>query len=102
MKKLTIAASAAALLAASSLAAVAGQTSATIGIEHQTSGTITSVDPSAMTITLGNGKTFKLPPSMDVADVEALNVGKKVEIRFTGTRDVQAILDATSVRQVAG
>jgi hypothetical protein len=69
MRNLMIAAGAAALLGASSLAALAAEAS----------GAIASVDTSAGTITLDSGQTFVLPPSVDVA---ALQVGKTVMITY--------------------
>jgi hypothetical protein len=69
MRNLMIAASAAALLGASSLAALAAEAN----------GAIASVDTSAGTITLDSGQTFVLPPSVDVA---ALQIGKTVVITY--------------------
>jgi len=69
MRKLMIAAGAAALIATSSLAALAAEAT----------GAIASVDASAGTVTLDSGGTFALPSSMDAA---ALQVGQKVKIIY--------------------
>ena len=69
MNKLMIAASAAALLATSSLAALAAEAS----------GTIASVDASAGTVTLDSGQTFVLPPGFDAASLDA---GTQVSITY--------------------
>ncbi len=86
MKKLMIAAGAAALLAASSLAAFA----------DQASGTIQSIDTSAMTVTLDDGNTYMLPQGADTA---SLQVGEKVQIEFTKGDNGQ--LQASSVQPAA-
>ncbi len=86
MKKLMIAAGAAALLAASSLAAFA----------DQASGTIQSIDTSAMTVTLDDGNTYMLPQGADTA---SLKVGEKVQIEFTKGDNGQ--LTASSVQPAA-
>ena len=67
MRKLMIAASAAALLAASSLAALAAEAT----------GAIVSVDLAAHTVTLDDGKTYVLPKNFDLASLKA---GAKVTI----------------------
>lgn len=67
MKKLMIAASAAALLAASSFAAFAAEVQ----------GSITSIDAAAGTVTLDDGNTYVLPADFDVA---ALSQGEKVTL----------------------
>jgi Protein of unknown function (DUF1344) len=76
MKKTMIAASAAVLLAASSLAALAAEVN----------GEIASVDATAGTITLDSGQTFVLPPSVDMA---SLQVGKSVMITYEQSADGQ-------------
>ncbi len=70
MKKLLIAAGAAALLSVSSLAALA----------DEAQGSIMSVDPTAMTVTLDDGNTYQLPASVDAA---SLQVGQKVTIEYS-------------------
>ncbi|WP_421725872.1 DUF1344 domain-containing protein [Bauldia sp.] len=82
MKKTLTAISAAALLAASSLAALAAEAS----------GAITSVDVSAGQITIDDGSTFFLPPSVDAA---ALQVGQQVIIEYEQGAD--GSLNAMSV-----
>ncbi len=82
MKKLLIAAGAAGLLALSSLAAFAAEAQ----------GSIKSVDPSAMTVTLDNGNTYTLPASVDAA---TLQVGEKVKIEYS--KDASGKMTATSV-----
>lgn len=69
MKKLMIAAGAATLLAASSLAALAAEAT----------GSITAVDPAAMSVTLDDGKTYVLPAGFDAASLQA---GAKVKITY--------------------
>ena len=69
MRKLMIAASAAALISASSIAALAAEAS----------GAIASVDPAAGTVTLDSGQTFALPASLDAA---SLQVGQQVKIVY--------------------
>jgi outer membrane lipoprotein SlyB len=86
MKKLMIAASAAALLAASSLAALA----------DQASGSITSIDTSTGTVTLDDGNTYMLPQDMNAAQ---LQVGEKVKIEFQ--KDNSGQLQASSVEPAA-
>jgi ABC-type sugar transport system substrate-binding protein len=86
MKKLLIATSAAALLAASSLAALA----------DQASGSITSIDTSTGTVTLDDGNTYMLPQGMNSA---ALQVGEKVKIEFQ--KDNSGHLQASSVEPAA-
>jgi hypothetical protein len=68
MKKLMIAASAAALLA-----------SVSIGYAAEAQGTISSIDTAAGTVTLDSGQTFTLPASVAAAD---LKVGSKVTITY--------------------
>jgi len=69
MRKLMIAAGAAALLAASTFAAVAADAS----------GAITSIDTAANTVTLEDGKIYVLPMGFDAASIK---VGDKVNITF--------------------
>ena len=68
MKKLMIAASAAALFATMSIAYAAEAT-----------GVISSVDATAGTVTLDNGSTYSLPATVAAAD---LKVGAKVTITY--------------------
>jgi len=68
MKKLMIAASAAALFA-----------SVSIGYAAEASGTISSIDTAAGTVTLDNGSTYSLPATVAAAD---LKVGSKVTITY--------------------
>ena len=82
MKKLMVAAGAAALLAASSLLAVA----------DEATGSITAVDPTAMTLTLDDGNTYTLPADVDAA---SLQVGAKVIIEFS--KDDSGKMVATAV-----
>ena len=74
MHKLMIAASAAALLTASSLAALAAEAS----------GSIANVDASAGTVTLDNGQTFTLPAGLDAA---SLQPGQQVTITYEESAD---------------
>lgn len=76
MKRLMIAASAAALLSASSLAALAAEAS----------GAIASVDTSAGTVTLDSGETFILPSGLDAA---SLQPGQNVTITYEESGDGQ-------------
>ena len=69
MHKLMVALSAGAMLAASTLAALAAEAS----------GAITSIDPSAGTVTLDSGQTFVLPEGFDAA---SLSVGEQVKITY--------------------
>ena len=69
MKKLMISAGAAALLAASSLAAMA----------TDVTGSITAVDATSMTVTLDDGKVYSLPQEFDVA---TLKQGEKVLLSY--------------------
>jgi outer membrane lipoprotein SlyB len=82
MKKLMIAAGAAGLLAMSTLTALA----------DEASGAITSVDPTALTVTLDDGNTYTLPASIDAA---SLKVGEKVTIEFS--KDADGKMTATAV-----
>jgi hypothetical protein len=74
MRKLMIAAGAAAMLAASSLAAFA----------EEAKGTIQSIDTAAGTVTLADGQTFKLPAEFDAA---SLQVGQDVTITWEAGAD---------------
>ena len=67
MKKLMIAAAAAALLAGSSLAALAAEVN----------GSITSIDATARTVTMDDGKIYTLPADFDAA---SLKQGDKVKL----------------------
>jgi hypothetical protein len=69
MTRLMIAASAAALLVASSLSALAAEVT----------GSIMAVDPAAGTVTLDDGNTYLLPADFDVA---ALTAGAMVTITY--------------------
>jgi hypothetical protein len=69
-----VAASAAAMLAASSLSALAAEAS----------GAITSIDAQAGTVTLADGNTYVLPTPEDAA---ALQVGQEVTITFEAGAD---------------
>ena len=60
MRKLMIAAGAAAMLAASSMGAFAAEAK----------GAIQSVDVTAGTVTLADGKTYKLPAEFDAASLQ--------------------------------
>jgi hypothetical protein len=82
MKKLMIAVSAVGLLAVSQLAALA----------DEASGSIKSIDATAMTVTLTDATTYKLPTSVDAA---SLKVAEKVNIDYTKGADGQ--MTATTV-----
>ena len=82
MKKLMIAAGAAGLLAMSSMVALA----------DEAQGSITSIDPTAMTVTLDDGNTYTLPASIDAA---SLQVGEKVKVEFS--KDADGKMSATGV-----
>ena len=69
MRKLMVAASAAALLAASTFAAFAAEAT----------GAIKSIDMTAKTVTLEDGKVYVLPTNFDTASIK---VGDKVKINF--------------------
>ncbi len=69
MRKLIIAASAAAMLAASTVASLAAEAK----------GAITAIDPAAGTVTLADGKVYTLPAEFDAA---SLQVGQDVTIIF--------------------
>ena len=82
MKKLMTTIAAAGLLAASSLAALA----------DEATGSIQSIDPNALTVTLDDGITYQLPQSVDAA---SLKVGEKVMIQYT--KDTSGNMVATTV-----
>jgi len=83
MNKLLTATAAAALLAASSLTAFAGEVT----------GTIQAVDPAAGTVTLDDGNTYTLPAGFDVT---ALAAGSRVVLTVDdGTTTVTAIAPAS-------
>lgn len=69
MRKLMLAASAAAMLAASTVA----------GYAAEAKGAITAIDPAAGTVTLADGSVFKLPAEFDSA---TLQVGQDVTITY--------------------
>jgi hypothetical protein len=69
MRKLMIAAGTAAMLAASTISAYAAEAT----------GTIQAIDPAAGTVTLADGKVFKLPAEFDAA---MLQVGADVTITY--------------------
>ncbi|MGH6922584.1 MAG: DUF1344 domain-containing protein [Propylenella sp.] len=69
MRKLIVALSAGALLAASSLAALA----------EEATGVVALIDPTAGTVTLDTGQTFLLPADFDAA---ALSIGQPVKIIY--------------------
>jgi Cu/Ag efflux protein CusF len=69
MRKLMVAAGAAALLAASTFAAMA----------TEATGAIKSIDMTARTVTLEDGKVYVLPTGFDTASIK---VGDKVKINF--------------------
>jgi hypothetical protein len=69
MHKLIVAASAAALMAASTLSAIAAEAT----------GAIASIDPAAGTVTLADGQVFTLPAEFDTASVQ---VGQEVTITY--------------------
>ncbi len=81
MKKLVIAAGAAVLLAVSSFAALA----------DEASGQITDIDDSAMTVTLDDGNTYKLP---DDVDTSSLMVGDNVTIEYSKDADGNLVASA--------
>ena len=82
MRKFLVATSAAAILAASSLVALAAEAT----------GAIASIDTTAMTVTLADGKTYKLPASADAA---SLKVGEQVKVTFDEASD--GTLSATAI-----
>ena len=84
MKKYAIAAGAAALLAASTFAAFA----------DEASGTVTSVDQTAGSVTLNDGKVYFLPQSVSAAMPQA---GDRVTITYTA--DASGKLMASDVKQ---
>jgi hypothetical protein len=85
MKKFMIAAGAAALLAASSLAAFAAEAS----------GRIASIDAAAGSVTLADGKTYFLPASVAAA---TLMVGQQVTITY---EEQNGKMNASAVKPAA-
>ena len=88
MKKLMIAAGAAALLAASSLTVLAAEAT----------GTISSIDVTGGTVTLDNGKVYLLPTTVAFADFK---VGQKVNITFDALPPGDLVASAISPAAVA-
>ena len=85
MKKLMTVAAAAALLAASSFAALA----------DEVTGAITAIDVAAGTIVLDNGKTYQLPKDVaSMPDLSAYKAGDKVKLTFD---DVNGTLTISQV-----
>jgi Cu/Ag efflux protein CusF len=85
MKKLMIAASAAALVAVSSLAAYAAEAT----------GAIKSIDAASMSVTLDDGNVYTLPSGFDAASLKA---GDKVTITYdnaNGKMTATAVVPAT-------
>ena len=83
MRKLIIAAGAAAMLAASTAA----------GFAAEAKGAITAIDPAAGTVTLADGQTYKLPAQFDAA---SLQVGQDVTITYQqGTDGSMTATDVT-------
>jgi hypothetical protein len=83
MRKLMIAAGAAALLAASSLS----------GLAAEATGKIASIDAAAGTVTLDSGQTFVLPSGLDMASLQA---GQDVTITYEQASD--GTLNASEVK----
>ena len=85
MRKLIIAAGAAAMLAASTVS----------GWAEEAKGAISAIDPAAGTVTLADGKVYKLPADFDAA---SLQVGQEVTITFEagadGTNTASAVTPA--------
>jgi len=69
MRKIIIAAGAAAMLAASTVA----------GYAAEAKGAITAIDPAAGTVTLADGQIYKLPAQFDAA---SLQVGQDVTVTY--------------------
>ncbi|MEQ9690059.1 MAG: DUF1344 domain-containing protein [Bauldia litoralis] len=86
MRKLMVAASAAALLAVSSIGAFA----------EEATGTIESIDTTAGTVTLATGETFTLPATVDAA---SLQIGQDVTIEYEEGEG--GVMTATSVEEFA-
>ena len=86
MRKIMIAASAAAMLAASTMAALAAEAK----------GTIQSIDTTAGTVTLSDGSTYTLPQDFDAA---SLQVGQDVTVTYDqgagGTMTATAVTPST-------
>ena len=53
-------------------------------------GTVKKFDPAKMTIVLEDGKTYKLPPEMDVSDLQE---GKEVIFSYEAKNGVNQITD---------
>ena len=71
-------------------AIVAALTISTAAFAGQTEGHIKKIDTDAMTITLDDGKAYKMNPEMDV---EALKVGMDIVIAFDVTDGENIITD---------
>jgi hypothetical protein len=84
MKKVTIAAGAALLLAASSLVALA----------DEATGTISAIDTAGGSVTLSDGKVYFLPQNL--ASAAMFKVGDKVVVTFTA--DQAGKMNATDVK----
>jgi hypothetical protein len=82
MRKLMIAAGAAAMLAASTISSYAAEAT----------GTVQSIDPVAGTVTLADGSVFKLPAQFDAAMIQ---VGADVTIIYDEGAD--GAMEATAV-----
>ena len=78
MRRLMVAAGAAAILAASSLGAFAAQTS----------GIVKNVDEHANSVTLEDGSTFLLPATFDI---DTLVIGKNVTITYDADANGQMV-----------
>lgn len=85
MRKMMVTAGAAALLAASSLAALAAEAT----------GAIASIDTTSGTVTLDSGQTFMLPSSVDAA---SLQIGEQVTVTYEEGAD--GSMSATTVTPV--
>lgn len=73
------------------IAAVAALIMMTVGATAaDTEGEIKQVDADAMTITLDDGNTYKLPPEMDMSTIEE---GVTVVIRYDSSDGVNQIID---------
>ncbi len=83
MRKITIAASAAAMLAALTMAALAAEAK----------GTIQSIDPAAGTVTLSDGNTYTLPQDFDAA---SLQVGQDVTVTYEPAADGAMVATAVT------
>lgn len=85
MKRLMVAASAAALFVASSFTALAAEVT----------GAITAVDPATGTVTLDDGNIYLLPADFDVASLQA---GTMVTITY---EEIDGQLTITGVEQAS-